>query len=264
MAPGGAARHTGRMRDFDELVAEADAVSVEGWDFSWLEGRATEARPSWRFSEALGYRVAGAAAWLDIDTGGGEVAGGVPTVPPLAVATESWAPNLAKAAARLQPRGIVVVQASSESLPFADGSFDLVSARHPVAAEWDEIARVLRPGGTYFAQHVGPHSVFELVEFFLGEQPDHVRNGRHPDGEAADAQAAGLELVDVKYEETKVEFFDIGAVVYFLRKVIWMVPGFTVAEHLPKLRELDALIRRDGVFTAYSTRTLFDVRKPKA
>jgi predicted dehydrogenase len=25
-------------RTFDQLVAEADAVSVAGWDFSWLEG----------------------------------------------------------------------------------------------------------------------------------------------------------------------------------------------------------------------------------
>ncbi len=30
---------------FDELVEEADSVPVEGWDFSWLEGRASEERP---------------------------------------------------------------------------------------------------------------------------------------------------------------------------------------------------------------------------
>ncbi|NUS58117.1 MAG: SAM-dependent methyltransferase, partial [Streptomycetaceae bacterium] len=28
-------------RTFDDLVAEAAAVSVAGWDFSWLDGRAT-------------------------------------------------------------------------------------------------------------------------------------------------------------------------------------------------------------------------------
>ena len=41
----------------------------------------------------------------------------------------------------------------------------------PATIWWDEIARVLRPGGTYFAQHVGPASAFELIEFFLGPQP---------------------------------------------------------------------------------------------
>jgi ubiquinone/menaquinone biosynthesis C-methylase UbiE len=39
-------------------------------------------------------------------------------------------------------------------LPFPDGSFDLVTTRHPVAVRWDEVARVLGPGGTYFSQEV--------------------------------------------------------------------------------------------------------------
>lgn len=36
----------GGRKFFDDLVAEADAVDVSGWDFSWLDGRATEQRPS--------------------------------------------------------------------------------------------------------------------------------------------------------------------------------------------------------------------------
>ncbi|MFE0276474.1 hypothetical protein ACFWZY_30995 [Streptomyces sp. NPDC058992] len=36
-------------RTFDHLVAEAESVSVAGWDFSWLDGRATEQRPSWGY-----------------------------------------------------------------------------------------------------------------------------------------------------------------------------------------------------------------------
>ncbi|WP_410673089.1 hypothetical protein [Amycolatopsis sp. cmx-4-68] len=41
---------------FDDLVAEAAAAPVDGWDFSWLEGRATEARPSWGYQRLLGAR----------------------------------------------------------------------------------------------------------------------------------------------------------------------------------------------------------------
>lgn len=33
------------MRPFDELVAQADAADMAGWDFGCLDGRATEARP---------------------------------------------------------------------------------------------------------------------------------------------------------------------------------------------------------------------------
>jgi hypothetical protein len=186
-----------------------------------------------------------------------------PKPPLLTVATEGWPPNVAKATALLRPRGVAVVAAAEDDpLPFADGAFDLVVSRHPVRPHWAEIARVLRPGGTYFAQHIGPNSVFELVEYFLGPQPDGVRSARHPDRERADAEAAGLDVVGLRAERLRVEFHDIGAVVHFLRKVVWMVPGFTVEAYEPRLRELHERIRADGPFVAHSTRHLFDARKP--
>ncbi|PXY24975.1 SAM-dependent methyltransferase [Prauserella sp. PE36] len=248
-------------RSFDDLVAEAATAPVDGWDFSWLDGRATEQRPYWGYQRRLGLRLARASAALDLQTGGGEVLAGAPRFPPVMVATESWPPNVAAAATSLRPRGVVVVEASDEPpLPFTDAAFDLVTSRHPATVWWAEIARVLRPGGTYFAQHVGPGTMWELVEYFLGPQPE-ARRKRHPEREAAEARAAGLEIVDVRSARLRAEFFDIGAVVFFLRKVIWTVPGFTVDAYLGRLRELHELIRRDGVFVAHSTRTLIEARR---
>ncbi|MHA6764194.1 class I SAM-dependent methyltransferase [Streptacidiphilus sp. PAMC 29251] len=251
-------------RTFDELVAEAEAVSVEGWDFSWLDGRATEQRPSWGYQRAMGARVARASAVLDLETGGGEVlAGSTPTLAPLTVATESWPPNVAKATRLLHPRGAAVVAtADSPPLPFADEAFDLVVSRHPVTTWWDEIARVLRPGGSYFSQQVGPASVFELVEYFLGPQSERTRRGRHPDDARSAAEAAGLTVVDLRAESLRTEFFDIGAVVYFLRKVIWMVPGFTVDQYRDRLEALHEQILAQGPFLAHTTRFLIEARKP--
>ena len=80
-------------RSFDELVSEAAAVPVDGWDFSWLDGRATEERPSWGYQRLMSRRLATVSAALDIDTGGGEVLSGAQTFPPTMVATESWPPN---------------------------------------------------------------------------------------------------------------------------------------------------------------------------
>ncbi|MFI9050655.1 class I SAM-dependent methyltransferase [Streptomyces sp. NPDC053427] len=250
-------------RTFEELVAEADAVSVAGWDFSWLAGRATEERPSWRYQRAMSERLARASAALDVQTGGGEVLAEAEKLPPVMAATESWPPNVAKATALLHPLGAVVVADEDEPpLPFAEAAFDLVTSRHPVTVWWEEIARVLRPGGTYFSQQVGPASVFELVEYFLGPQPEDVRRARHPEDARREAEAAGLEVVDLRAESLRTEFFDIGAVVYFLRKVIWMVPGFTVDGYRERLRELDGLIRREGAFVAHTTRFLIEARKP--
>ncbi|MFH8701536.1 class I SAM-dependent methyltransferase [Streptomyces sp. KS_5] len=256
-------------RPFEELLAEGAAVPTEGWDFSWFRGRATEARPSWGYAVSLADRLAGASAALDLQTGGGEVLdfalGRAPKAPVLTVATEGWPPNVAKATALLAPRGVAVVASPEDApLPFADAAFDLVTSRHPVRAHWAEIARVLRPGGTYFAQHVGPHSVFELVEYFLGPQPEEVRSGRDPERERADAEAAGLEIVDLRAEELRMEFNDIAAVVHFLRKVVWMVPGFTVEAHRPRLKDLHEQIESEGPFVAHSTRHLFEARRPDA
>lgn len=251
-------------RSFTELVAEAEAVSVAGWDFSWLDGRATERRPSWGYQRLLGEKLATATAALDVQTGGGEVLAGVPRLPGLTAATESWPPNLAKATALLRPRGVVVVADADEPpLPFADDTFDLVTSRHPVTTWWRDLARVLAPGGTYFSQQVGPASVYELVEYFLGPQSPASRRSRHPDDARAAAEAAGLTVVDLRAESLRTEFFDIGAVVYFLRKVIWMVPGFTVAGYRDRLRELHERIEAEGPFVATTTRFLIEARKPR-
>ncbi|POX51486.1 SAM-dependent methyltransferase [Streptomyces sp. Ru71] len=256
-----------RHRSFEELVAEGAAAPTEGWDFSWFEGRATEERPSWGYATSMAERLASAAAALDLQTGGGEVLdfalGRAAKAPALVVATEGWPPNVAKATALLRPRGVAVVASPEDApLPFADEAFDLVVSRHPVRPQWAEIVRVLEPGGTYFAQHVGPSSVFEVVEYFLGPQSEETRRGRHPDIERAEAEAAGLEVVELRAERLRMEFHDIGAVVHFLRKVVWMVPGFTVEAYEPQLRALHERIEAEGPFVAHSTRHLFDARKP--
>ncbi|NKY50858.1 class I SAM-dependent methyltransferase [Nocardia vermiculata] len=249
-------------RTFEELVTEAESVSVDGWDFSWLDGRATEARPSWGYQRLMSARLETVTAAVDLDTGGGEVLAGARRFPATMAATESWPPNVAAATSLLHPRGVVVVATSDGgTLPFADASFDLVTCRHPAVVRWDEIARVLRRGGTYFAQHVGPASVFELVEYFLGPQPQ-ARRSRRPDDEAAAARTAGLEIVDLRTERLRMEFYDIGAVIYFLRKVIWMVPGFTVDAYRDRLRQLHDRIQQDGPFVAHSARTLVEAVKP--
>lgn len=247
-------------RTFDDLVAEAADVPVEGWDFSWLVGRASEERPSWGYQRLMSQRLARATAALDLQTGGGEVLAGAEHYPPTTIATESWPPNIAKAARTLWPRGVVVVAGADDLLPFAGGAFDLVTSRHPATLRWNEIARVLRPGGTYFAQHVGPASAFEVVEYFLGPQVA-ARKNRDPDVEAAAARAAGLEIVELRTERLRMEFFDVGAVVYFLRKVIWMVPSFSVERYRARLHQLHDQVEARGPFVAYSSRSLVEARK---
>lgn len=243
-------------------------MPTEGWDFSWFEGRATEERPPWGYARMLGARMAalagvpGAAA-LDLQTGGGEVLASVPAAPPVLVATESWPPNFEVARRVLAPLGarLVPVPGEDADLPFQDASFDLVSSRHPVAVRWDEVARVLRPGGTYFSQDVGHRSVGELTEFMLGPQPARDGPTRDPKWAVQGAERAGLEVTDLREFRGRMEFRDIAAVVYFLRKVVWIVPGFSVLGYASQLRELHDQIEKSGPFTATSVRFLIEARK---
>lgn len=249
-------------RTFDELVAEADSAPIDGWYFSWLDGRATEQRPSWGYQRLMSERLANVSAALDIQTGGGEVLAGATEFPPTMAAVEAWPPNAALATRLLHPRGVVVVAVPDErTLPFADEVFDLVTSRHPNTVPWPEIHRVLRPGGTYLAQHIGPATVAELTEFFIGPQPQ-AWSRRDPEIERAQAESAGLRIVDMRLERLRQEFSDIGAVVYFLRKVIWTVPGFTVERYRARLRELHQRIEADGPFVAHAARVLVEARKP--
>jgi hypothetical protein len=59
-----------------------------------------------------------------------------------------------------------------------------------------------------------------------------------------------------------VEFFDIGAVVYFLRKVIWTVPDFSVDRYRAQLRYLHRRIEDDGSFVSHTSRVLVEARRP--
>lgn len=175
------------------------------------------------------------------------------------------APNIEPATQLLHPLGAVLVATGNEPpLPFADNAFEFVTSRHPSFVWWDEFARVLKPGGAYFAQHVGIIYLRTLREYFLGPQPKdrRIRGQLNYDTVGEEVAAAGLELVDLRHEEIKEEFFDIGAVVYFLRKLSWVVPDFSVAKYRDRLRELHEQIRAEGSFITHSSRLLIEARKP--
>ncbi|MFD8387302.1 hypothetical protein ACFV2X_54005 [Streptomyces sp. NPDC059679] len=89
--------------EYDELVAAAMEVPVEGWDFRWMSGRAEGSEPSWSYPETARAFIADADRLLDVDTGGGELLATVQPLPRQTWATESRLPNVAVARKRLEP-----------------------------------------------------------------------------------------------------------------------------------------------------------------
>lgn len=248
---------------FDGLLLEGSSEPTEGWDFSWLNGRATEARPSWNYFESLSKRMGTVDTVLDVQTGGGErfaeILSQIENRPKALTATESWPPNVEIARNTLGPFGAIVLEVpDDDAFPCEDEAFDLVCSRHPTVTLWAEIKRVLRRGGSYFSQQVGAGTNSELTDFIMGPQP--ISESRRMDHAISLASVAGLEVIRAQEESLPVIFFDIGAVTYFLRKVIWTVPDFSVDKYRERLILLHERIEQHGSFKSHSQRYLIEAR----
>ncbi|MCX6032433.1 MAG: methyltransferase domain-containing protein [Chloroflexi bacterium] len=235
-----------------------------GWDFSYLEGscRMTEEQAPWSYTTRAAELLQRSAAVLDMGTGGGErllkLRGHWPRK---VVATEDYPPNFALATERLVPLGVTVVRVELLSdhgpMPFADGEFDLVLNRHS-GFNCHEVARVLAPGGTFFTQQVDGLWANDLQAVF-GARPQWAEATLTHNG--SKLRAAGLTLARTEEWAGKLAFTDVGAIVYYLRAVPWLVPGFSVDTHLEGLLRLqDRLESGDGLVFA-ARKYLIEARK---
>jgi hypothetical protein len=59
------------------------------------------------------------------------------------------------------------------------------------------------------------------------------------------------------------EFYDVGAIVWFARVVEWEFPGFSVDSCLPGLMRAQRLIETEGKVSTLAHRYLIVARKPE-
>ena len=175
---------------------------------------------------------------IDLDTGGGERFLKLrANWPKKVVATEEYPPNFRLATERLAPLGVQVVDVrltDSDPMPFAAGEFDLVLNRH-AGFNANEVARILAPGGTFLTQQVHGLWADDLLAVF-DAKPQWPEST--PEKVVSQLQAAGLTIVDVQEWSGHISFTDVGAIVYYLKAVPWLVPGFSVATHAQQLLTL--------------------------
>jgi SAM-dependent methyltransferase len=224
-----------------------------GWDFAHLDGRMIEEQPPWDYMQRAAELLDQASAVLDIGTGGGERLLALRAHwPPRVVATEDYPPNVRLATERLAPLGVQVIQAPVEDvspLPLAAESIDLALNRHS-ALDIGEIARVLTPGGRLYTQQVHGLWANDLLEVF-GATPAWPEAA--PARYLGRLQQAGMTVVDAQEWQGQLAFTDVGAVVYYLRAVPWLVRGFSVASHLGALLALQQRLD-EGEALAFTAR----------
>jgi SAM-dependent methyltransferase len=243
---------------FEQLVAEAAAVPLQGWDFSWLNGRTLGSEPSWSYPDMARELLRDCQSLLDVDTGGGELLSCLAPLPARAVAVEGWAPNVPVARERLASLGVEVRFAPDSTLPVESASVDLILDRHG-RLNAEEVARVLRPGGTLLTQQVGSDDCAQINEA-LGA-PAAYDTPWNADVATHALSAAGLTVIDARQEWPPFTFCDIGALVYQLRAVPWQVKDFTIDRYEAALRRVDTQIRAGGGYRVRAHRFLIRAAK---
>ena len=244
----------------NELITQwkkDEAAVFEGWDFSYIKDRYVEGQPGWDYRALAKQLVQNAASVLDVATGGGEVFSSLAPFPGRAVAIEGYRPNVAVARKRLEPLGVEVRQGKETPLPFEGNTFDLVLNRHG-ELHVIETYRVLRSDGRFLTQQVGGGNLIELMDFFgVNEKwPDNVLWLARQR-----AKDIGFHIERAEEWKGKVKFLDVGALVYFLKAIPWIVDDFSVDSHFEYLQGLQGKLEREGKLEFTYARFLISGRK---
>ena len=225
---------------------EEDIAHIEGWDFSHIHGRYTEETDlPWDYEEIVRNYLTDEAELLDFDTGGGEFLLSLRHPHDRTSATEGYPPNIKLCRERLEPLGIRVKECSDASqLPFEDGCFDIIINRHG-DLNAKEIYRVLRNGGVFITEQVGGENDHDLVEMVLPGITE-VQDGLNMAAQTKQFEEAGIHIVRAEEAFRPIEFYDIGAFVWFARIIEWEFPGFSVENNFEELLKMQAVLERDG------------------
>lgn len=234
----------------EELLAkwlkEEEIAHIQGWDFSHIHGRYREEEDlPWDFGAVVTKYLQKDDRLLDMETGGGEFLLTFQHDPHLTSAIEGYEPNIKVCEERLCPLGIDFKAADGgDPLPFPDRAFDVITNRHG-NYEVSEIRRTLQSGGYFLTQQVGAENDRALVELLLGkvELP-------FPQAYLAKAkrelQEGGFTIIECAETYRPIEFFDVGALVWYARIIEWEFPGFSVERCRDNLLKVQALLEREG------------------
>lgn len=242
-----------------------------GWDFSHIEPHRMRSEPLfWDYRAMAKSLLRPEQELLDMGTGGGELLESLGHPYERTSVTEGWDVNLELCRKRLAPKGVRVERWSDppERLPFADESFDVVLNSHE-SYGIDEVRRVLKPGGIFLTEQVGGENSAPLRAFLL---PERSANLAHSDADDAgfvfdlthereSVEQAGFEVLAAAEQYPKSKFFDVGAIVWYCRIVVWEFPGFSVEKCFDKLAELQKRLERDGYIANREHRFMLMLRK---
>ncbi|WP_322903149.1 class I SAM-dependent methyltransferase [Paenibacillus campi] len=241
---------------FTQYLSHYDQTFA-GWDFAWITatGRIASEPLDWSYVSLLTNRLVAADCMLDMGTGGGELLAMLRPLPKQVFATEAYAPNVPIARQRLEPLGITVKALErDDQLPFADEQFDLVSNRHE-AYDPAELWRIMKPGAMLITQQVGGTDCTDINDALGAPHNDEFRHWTLTFA-TQQLEQHGFRIVR-KQEQCPIQrFYDIGALIYYLKAIEWQIPGFVPAHYMEQLYAIHLHIESHGYFDVKQNRFL--------
>ncbi|KKL96218.1 hypothetical protein LCGC14_1846700 [marine sediment metagenome] len=229
---------------YDFLVSEAEHP-FSGWDFSYINSRFVEFPLTWSYFSKVLQLKRMSASLLDLGTGGGEFLASLAPLPNHTCATEGYEPNFSTAKQKLEALGVKVVFCKNESLPFDDEEFELVIDRHAFYNP-NEVYRVLKQNGIFITQQVGEKNIQNLKLVLTGIQKSQNEGEWNLEFKKNELESAGFEILEGKEDFTQLRIFDVGALVYWLKAIIFEFPDFTIEKYYDKLVEINDHIKENG------------------
>ena len=227
-------------------LEEERQAEIRGWDFSHIRDRYREEGDlPWDYRTVVGEHLREEAALLDYDTGGGEFLLSLRHPYEKTAATEGYPPNVALCRERLLPLGIDFRACQDPgAIPFPDESIDIILNRHG-SFEAGELFRLLKKGGLFITQQVGGDNDRDLVERVLPGTPKPFPN-LYLEEQLRVFRGAGFRILRGEEAYRPIQFFDVGAFVWFARVLPWEFPDFSVERCFAGLWGMQEEIQQRG------------------
>lgn len=240
--------------------SEEEQAHIHGWNFSHIEDRYKNHALPWNYKSIIQSHLHKNSFLLDIDTGGGEFLLSLKHSADKTAATEGYMPNVELCRKELLPLGINFKETHDYSnLPFGDNSFDLIINRH---GNYDvtELYRLLKPNGIFITEQVGENNERDLVELLLpnAQKPFH---GLNLSEQQIKFRAAGFSILYSNEAFPKIEFFDVGALVWFAKIIEWEFTGFSVDSCFDNLLKAQRILEKEGSIQGTAHRYIIVARK---
>ncbi|TYB30507.1 MAG: class I SAM-dependent methyltransferase [Candidatus Mcinerneyibacterium aminivorans] len=221
---------------------------ISGWGFEYIEktGRCSEQPLKWGYGSKVIPEIRKANYFLDMGTGGGELLKLFSPFPKYSFATEGYKPNIKIARQNLEKYNVEVKEIRDDSdLGFECNYFDLIINRHE-SYDPGEVNRILKKDGIFITQQVGSKDCCDLNELLEAPKNQYYSNNWNLDNAVKSLEENGVKIIEKMEDFPKIRFYDTGAIVFFLKTVIWQIPDFSTDQYLDGLKKISKMIKKRG------------------